>query len=1215
VVSNAFGCESRTAFSIPFSDFVRPRITSLNSPIFCNGGQATLEHDVADTTGLDLAWYRDSTLIAENVDSVTVNTTGYYRLEVTELSTGCVLESDLFLICESCDPNPDSTVVVCPLFGGGSPNEGQSCDPSLGDLMTSVNYLGGRCDQIQLIINDPDVVSGTAVWRVDLESGPQLFFGDTVSFPASQNGEFTVYNSALGINSMGDTTVFCPHPTIVEVPGTLDATSSLACLGDSTVFSPNVKLIASAFITNVEWNFGDGAPGSQSSEVMPSFRYAVADSFSATIEIETSAGCNLFDTLDVVVFPNPSASWLGDSIACANDRYEVEALGNAEFYDWRFGNPLPDSAQAIGPRASYSYDSAGAYDIQLTVEDLLGCTQDSLQTVVFNAYAGGDSITVQPDLPACAGDWVDLSVPGTFANLLWSTGSTDLQITADRPGPYSVQVTDNNGCQSEIGPIDIDYEPSPDVFIRANTLQGGGRYSGDTLEVCQGQALEIRLISSFEDYTLSWSVGGNVPTLRYDGITAPILNEGLYPFELTVTDTLTNCTASDEVFVLVHPQPDIPMLTSGQSPPYCSGDMVEIRVDNPQMNVSYNWNTGESGESIIANAAQAYSVTGINAFGCEAESANFFIHPLPDVSFFPLGCYQECGQAEICLPLSSDSRILEWRRNGQLENPPTDLTQVNIDSSGTYTAVIENSFGCQQQTDSIRFDIFYDAGEVSGFVFLDRNNDNLFNMGDSLLSGLPIQLILNGLTTDTAGTDSFGEYVFEDVAFGDYRIELDTSTLPVNWNVVIGVDSVQVSDCGQLVEVPAFVLQECPPVMDSTALTACRGDSIVLDGISYLTDTVVELVEIIGECPEITIYDLQFLPGGDTTQISRMACVGDTLEVLGTDYFTDTTVYESLTNVFGCDSTVAFSLTFESEFRVDSVIQICSGDSIRVDGNWYQQDTTFSYVGQLPNLNCDVRFFIELIVKADWGVSTSTAAACPSSMDGQLQISLANRTLSELEIVRVGGIDSIQLDWSNLAAGSYELELQDTLGCNYLDTIVIDSRMPIQIEVPEVEIPCEGTAVDFVAEYLAGDSSGLSLQWQDGTRGPRLSVSEPGTYTLQVRTACEDFEILARARPEPDSTEVQHFVPNVFSPNQDGLNDEFLPSFSDVGAISDFQLQIFDRWGKLCFESRDPQIGWDGYVQDRLMGTGVYVWRMEWRATSCEGAAFFEESGSVTLVR
>jgi gliding motility-associated-like protein len=1215
IVSSPFDCRNRAAFSIPFTDFVRPEISSLNSPVFCNGGQATLVHDIAYTTDLDIAWYRDSTLIAENVDTVLVTTTGYYQLELTQRSTGCVIESDLFLLCESCDPDPDSTVVLCPLIAEGNPNEGLSCDPSLGDLVTTVDFFGGRCDQIQLTANAPDMISGTAVWRVDLESGFRLFFGDTISFEADQNGRFRVYNVALGINAMGDTTIYCPQSIVVEVPGTLDATASLACLGDSTVFNPNIELIASASITNLQWNFGDGTPGSVSSEIMPRFRYASVDSFSATVEIQTSASCTLLDTVTAVVFQNPAASWVGNSTACTRERYEVEALGSAAFYDWRFGNPLPDSSQAIGPTSGYRYDSAGTFDIQLTVEDLLGCTQDSLQSVLFNAYSGPDSIAVQPELPACAGDWVDLSVSGSFSNLLWSNGSTGAQITADQAGPYSLEVTDDNGCKSDLGPVDIEYETAPNVLIRANPLQGEGRYNGDTLEVCYGQAVELRLLTISENYILSWSVGGNLPILRYDGNASPILNEGFYEWELTVTDTTTNCDATDAFYVLVHPQPDVPIVSSNQSPPYCAGDMIELRVDNPAGSLDYTWNTGDTGESITASTAQPYSVRAVNAFGCEAESAPFVVNPLPDVGFFPLGCYAECGDVEICLPLPEGHEIVEWTRNGVPQTIPTSLLPLSIDSSGYYAARVRNAFGCEAQTDSIRFDIFYDAGLINGFVFLDRNSDGSFNMSDSLLSGLKILLIENGLLVDSTLTDTVGGYAFNEVPFGNYQVMLDSSSVPANWNVVVGLDSALLTDCGQELELMPFILEDCPSVIDSVELTACSGDSLLVDGQAYRSDTVVEIMEVVSDCPEVTVYELFFFPGGDTTVVQELGCTGDTIDFAGMSFSSDTVLFQNLANQFGCDSTVAVEIRFENEPQIDSLLSLCPGDSVQVDGRWYRADTSFSYVGTLPGLDCDVQYNVEIRQVSPWDVSIETEDACPGAADGSALLLFGNRDVGALRSIRLGGLDSVQTEWRNLTAGSFALSVEDTSGCTYEETLTVGEREAVQIQIPDATIGCEGDTAQLEAIYQGGDSTNLRLEWEGGISGRNLIVDRAGAYRLQVETACESKEVLGRVRLDLTDPGSNFFVPNVFSPNQDGINDVFLPIFSEPADISSYQLQVFDRWGKMVFESRDPMVGWNGRVKEQLMNPGVYVWRMEWVGSACGGPRSTVENGSVSLVR
>jgi gliding motility-associated-like protein len=65
------------------------------------------------------------------------------------------------------------------------------------------------------------------------------------------------------------------------------------------------------------------------------------------------------------------------------------------------------------------------------------------------------------------------------------------------------------------------------------------------------------------------------------------------------------------------------------------------------------------------------------------------------------------------------------------------------------------------------------------------------------------------------------------------------------------------------------------------------------------------------------------------------------------------------------------------------------------------------------------------------------------------------------------------------------------------------------------------------------------------------------------------------------------YVPNAFTPNGDGMND----TWGVVGeAIEDFQLQVFNRWGQLVYETSNPNAHWDGtHLGDKVpMGTYVY---------------------------
>ena len=90
---------------------------------------------------------------------------------------------------------------------------------------------------------------------------------------------------------------------------------------------------------------------------------------------------------------------------------------------------------------------------------------------------------------------------------------------------------------------------------------------------------------------------------------------------------------------------------------------------------------------------------------------------------------------------------------------------------------------------------------------------------------------------------------------------------------------------------------------------------------------------------------------------------------------------------------------------------------------------------------------------------------------------------------------------------------------------------------------------------------------------------------------------------------IDPFIPNVFTPNNDGINDCFRIENPDVQS---YFMQIFDRWGVLLFESRNINECWNGLYHDRPMPAGVYVCVVRLRA--CNGE-IVTRSEMVTLVR
>ena len=86
-----------------------------------------------------------------------------------------------------------------------------------------------------------------------------------------------------------------------------------------------------------------------------------------------------------------------------------------------------------------------------------------------------------------------------------------------------------------------------------------------------------------------------------------------------------------------------------------------------------------------------------------------------------------------------------------------------------------------------------------------------------------------------------------------------------------------------------------------------------------------------------------------------------------------------------------------------------------------------------------------------------------------------------------------------------------------------------------------------------------------------------------VDEACRAVEVVG---------EVQVYVPSGFTPDNDGINDAFLPSVAPLEQVEDYRLEVFNRWGECVFVTTDPEQGWmGGYTSGtHFAGNEVYNW-------------------------
>ncbi|MEL6867073.1 MAG: gliding motility-associated C-terminal domain-containing protein [Bacteroidota bacterium] len=138
-------------------------------------------------------------------------------------------------------------------------------------------------------------------------------------------------------------------------------------------------------------------------------------------------------------------------------------------------------------------------------------------------------------------------------------------------------------------------------------------------------------------------------------------------------------------------------------------------------------------------------------------------------------------------------------------------------------------------------------------------------------------------------------------------------------------------------------------------------------------------------------------------------------------------------------------------------------------------------------------------------------------------------------------------------------------------------------------------------------------QWSTGAQGTSILIDQPGAYEVTVTNECDiyyyDYQIDIR------DCACRVFMPNVFSPNGDGLND-FLRPFISCSLNYQFkQLRIYDRWGGLLFEGQTEEEAWDGWSDGRRLAEGVYLWTLEYEVEGFEGSQSKVLSGDVTLIR
>ncbi len=213
--------------------------------------------------------------------------------------------------------------------------------------------------------------------------------------------------------------------------------------------------------------------------------------------------------------------------------------------------------------------------------------------------------------------------------------------------------------------------------------------------------------------------------------------------------------------------------------------------------------------------------------------------------------------------------------------------------------------------------------------------------------------------------------------------------------------------------------------------------------------------------------------------------------------------------------------------------------------------------------------------------------------------------------------------FTGLAAGIYEVAVQDASGCEYRQSIAIEQPGELEVALQPQILAGLGDEVTLQALVNVDTSLISSIEWRPAERlsctnclDPRVEAISTTVYSISVETL-NGCKAGAKTQLIVDRN-VDVFIPNGFTPNNIDGNNDRLVIFAKPGQVNRIKsFLIFNRWGENVFEvynfpPNDPLYGWDGTHRGQPLDPAVFVYLAE--IELADGQTLLLK-GDVTLVR
>jgi len=830
-------------------------------------------------------------------------------------------------------------------------------------------------------------------------------------------------------------------------------------------------------------------------------------------------------------------------------------------------------------------DQADTYTVEVFLEACV--TFDTIVVDVLELQ----EIDLGSDTTICSNQSMTLTAPNNVAGqILWSTGSTDNSIEVTEADLYWLEISEGPCSVRDTVIVTVDELFSIDL--------------GMDTTLCTGESLLLRGSDVASD-NLLWSTGETTAEIEVSSAD-----------EFSVEIVRGQCTVSDTIDVSII---DVDNFSIGSDTTLCEGETITLNAELSAQ-ATYLWQDGSVDETFLVESAGTFMVTA-SIQRCEATASltvDFQNAPIIDIGNDTTICSPDAVELDAGIA-NADYLWQDGSTSQTLLADQTDLYVIQVDDGICEVSdsvlvtiqerpnlmIAEDDEGAICQGDSIILSA--NTPNVT-YVWQDNSTEEQFIARES-------GLFVATLTLDACVLmDSFDLVVNPN----------PDATLPADTSICQGENFViTLPDNGE-----SFVWTGISSTSNTVSLTEAGTFSVLItDGNGCQDEDSFELIT--QETPFFSLGEDEIFCTGESVDIIAEPSFPNLLWSVPNAGNTLTVDVEGIfwaeAELDGCRFRDSIVID-EQEFPIVELgndTSVCQGSTITLDATnegatylWSTGETTAMITPPLAGSGSSIQVSVDI-----FGCIASDEIMIATRETPQFSLR-DDETICENETVAVT-VDNPNgrwdIEWSTgettdeitVADGGTFTATASIDGCSSSDDFVLDVQPLPQFDLGDDISKCEELSVT-----LSVDRNDVSVLWSDGSTTNQLVVADPGLITAIATTSlgCQFEDEIEVTNRECVSFSI--YVPNAFSPNQDGRNDVFVASVPEGIFISEYELQIFDRFGGMVFQAFDINVGWNGSgLGFQSLQPGVYAYTLRVRySDDFELDRVESMNGTITLV-